>query len=153
MLNSSSPSSSPTRSARLDKEQKQLLSPIANAFAPCGERSTNTASQKSVDISLAEPFAQFSHENVLVGPYDDELRRDISFQDQFHQQLLEFLLEFHAWSTSRPELESATAGDALFEETQAILNVEGEQESSRIRLLEFITRIKAALAALTDFGL
>ena len=44
--------------------------------------------------------------------------------------LLELVLEFHAWSTSRPEFESASAGDALLDETQSIMNIEREQGMS-----------------------
>ena len=44
--------------------------------------------------------------------------------------LLELILEFHAWSTSRPEFESASAGDALLDETQSIMNIEREQGMS-----------------------
>lgn len=49
---------------------------------------------------------------------------------ELHQMLLNLLLEFHAWSTSRPDHESAVAGDTLFEETQALLSREKEQGMS-----------------------
>jgi hypothetical protein len=41
--------------------------------------------------------------------------------------LLDLILEVHAWSTSKPESESAAVGDALFQEAQNILQREQEQ--------------------------
>ena len=49
---------------------------------------------------------------------------------ELNQMLLDLILEFHAWSTSRPEFESASAGDALLDETQSIMNIEREQGMS-----------------------
>lgn len=46
---------------------------------------------------------------------------------ELHQRLLIFILEFHAWSTERPEHESDVTGDKLMEEAEAILDVEQEQ--------------------------
>ncbi|KAH8113923.1 hypothetical protein DFH11DRAFT_283148 [Phellopilus nigrolimitatus] len=120
MLNSSG--SSPSHTAQASNEQKQSTGGVSVAR----EERAGSANM-GVDAALAEPFASFAHQDVLVRPYDDELRRDVDFQEQLHQLLLELVLEFHAWSTSRPELESTAAGDALFEETQAVLNTEREQ--------------------------
>ena len=41
--------------------------------------------------------------------------------------LLDFVLKFHAWSTSRPEAESVAAGDALTEEAEKIIQIQREQ--------------------------
>ena len=46
---------------------------------------------------------------------------------ELHEKLLELILELHAWSTSRPELESTAAGDILVDEAQSIINTEREQ--------------------------
>ena len=119
------------------------------------------------------------------------MRNDIGLQFM----VLDLILEFLAWATSRPEYESALTGDTLYDEIQKVQEMEREQgtftsffgmqsssiqagpikflgglptvlllkgrghkdadilyfiETSRLRLLEFITRIKNALAALTD---
>lgn len=118
--------------------------------------------------------------------------------------ILDLVLNFHAWSTARPEFETAHAGDTLMDEAQRVLATEREQgtslfsfgmkcyrptsssssscgsyylfalsihytfgahiltnfyrfffpfftEQNRLRLLEFIQRIKTALASLTGF--
>lgn len=51
----------------------------------------------------------------------------ISPVTELHQLLLKLFIDFHAWSTSRPEFESTSTGNTLFEETQAILTREKEQ--------------------------
>ncbi|KAL5481032.1 hypothetical protein ACEPAI_9973 [Sanghuangporus weigelae] len=114
----------------------------------------------SVDATLAKPFMSFAHQDLIKEPYEDDMRRDDEFKEQLHQQLLDLILEFHAWSMSRPDSETATAGEALVEEARVIQRLEEEQgmwsilfDQSRLRLVEFIARIKAALATLTGFGL
>ncbi|EJC99261.1 uncharacterized protein FOMMEDRAFT_160864 [Fomitiporia mediterranea MF3/22] len=96
-----------------------------------------------VDAALAEPFPPFARQEVLENPFEDESRRDMEFQERknnitttnnnvsttwkLHQQILELILEFHAWSTSRPDHESSVTGHALFEEARSIQKVEEEQ--------------------------
>lgn len=41
--------------------------------------------------------------------------------------ILDLVLEFHAWATSRPEYESALTGDTLYDEIQKVQDIEREQ--------------------------
>ena len=105
-----------------------------------------SGSQNGIDKELANPFPEFAHQEILATPYEAELKRDEEFQarkcvartalflticatyrSEMQQMLLDLILEVHAWSTSKPENESAAAGDALFEEAQNILRREQEQ--------------------------
>lgn len=44
--------------------------------------------------------------------------------------ILDVILNFHAWSSSRPEYETAIAGDTLLDETQRVMATEEEQGMS-----------------------
>lgn len=44
--------------------------------------------------------------------------------------ILDLVLNFHAWSTARPEFETAHAGDTLMDEAQRVLATEREQGTS-----------------------
>ncbi|KLO13352.1 hypothetical protein SCHPADRAFT_828187 [Schizopora paradoxa] len=120
-----------------------------------------------LEDTLANPFAPFLQEEVLVTPYRSELNKDAEFQEQLNSMLLSFVLKFHSWSTSRPAVETAAAGSKLSDDAQNIIAIEKEQGmsqfrpsffgmplprdsfESRQRLLEFISRMKDALAVLT----
>lgn len=47
-----------------------------------------------------------------------------------NQMILDLVLNFHAWSTARPEFETAHAGDTLMDEAQRVLATEREQGMS-----------------------
>ncbi|KAI0346508.1 hypothetical protein BDW22DRAFT_1352610 [Trametopsis cervina] len=68
---------------------------------------------------------------------------------ELSRMIIELMLEFHAWSTSRPAHESDKMADTLEKDINAIMEKEQEQEKTRQRLNDFVNRIKMALAALT----
>ncbi|KAL5523129.1 hypothetical protein ACEPAF_1396 [Sanghuangporus sanghuang] len=151
----SSPLTSPPGS-QTRNEQKQ---PVLLGLNGISEMRDGRVGNMSVDATLAKPFTPFAHQDLIKEPYEDDMRRDDEFKEQLHQQLLDLILEFHAWSTSRPDSETASAGEALVEEARVIQRLEEEQgmwsilfDQTRIRLVEFVARIKAALATLTGFG-
>ncbi|OCB84009.1 hypothetical protein A7U60_g8680 [Sanghuangporus baumii] len=159
----SSPLTSPPGS-QTRNEQKQ---PVLLGLNGISEMRDGRVGNMSVDATLAKPFTPFAHQDLIKEPYEDDMRRDDEFKErevclvdaELHQQLLDLILEFHAWSTSRPDSETASAGEALVEEARVIQRLEEEQgmwsilfDQTRIRLVEFVARIKAALATLTGFG-
>ncbi|KAL5499008.1 hypothetical protein ACEPAH_1526 [Sanghuangporus vaninii] len=151
----SSPLTSPPGS-QARNEQKQ---PVSLGLNGISEMRDGRVGNMSVDATLAKPFMPFAHQDLIKEPYEDDMRRDDEFKEQLHQQLLDLILEFHAWSTSRPDSETASAGEALVEEARVIQRLEEEQgmwsilfDQTRLRLVEFVARIKAALATLTGFG-
>ncbi|EKM58114.1 uncharacterized protein PHACADRAFT_89911, partial [Phanerochaete carnosa HHB-10118-sp] len=107
---------------------------------------------------LSQKFPPFDHQSVIIGPFEDESKRDVDM-------LIELMLEFHAWSTARPVYASETTAEALEKEIHDIIETENEQgrstvslpppqtivDKTRQRLIEFVERIKIALAALTRF--
>ena len=48
------------------------------------------------------------------------------------QKLLKLMLHLHAWSSSRPSHETTTEGEKLYQKTQEILDMEGEQGMSSL---------------------
>lgn len=45
------------------------------------DKASSTKQQSPVEESLSTPFSSFAHAQKLVHPYDEELKRDIEFQD------------------------------------------------------------------------
>ncbi|KAI0327225.1 hypothetical protein GY45DRAFT_1284118 [Cubamyces sp. BRFM 1775] len=101
---------------------------------------------------LSATFTPFDHRAKVVAPFDDESKRDAEFARKLNSMLLELILDFHAWSAARPAHETDKAADSLEKELKGLQNTEQEQEKTRQRLNEFITRIKLALAALTGLA-
>ncbi|EIW55211.1 uncharacterized protein TRAVEDRAFT_39512 [Trametes versicolor FP-101664 SS1] len=108
--------------------------------------------QRPIGDMLSQQFAPFDHRSKVVAPFDDETKRDAAFIEKLNVMLLELILDFHAWSAARPMHESDRTADTLEKEVQTIREAEKEQELTRQRLNDFITRIKLALAALTGLG-
>ncbi|TDL22873.1 hypothetical protein BD410DRAFT_788244 [Rickenella mellea] len=152
MTHTPSTSSETTSGVNSEPQWKATQESHASMSPPMLNTQKPANTQISVEESLATPFLAFSSDEIL-GPGDDEEQKDIEFQNQLHQMLLQLVLEFHAWSTSRPAHETAIKGEAILSETKMLRALEGEQESTRLRLIEFISRVKSALAALTSFGL
>ncbi|KAI0356100.1 hypothetical protein OH77DRAFT_1424427 [Trametes cingulata] len=112
----------------------------------------SAARKRPVSEVLSETFAPFDHAAKVVAPFDNETKRDAEFLEKLNTMLLELILDFHAWSAARPTLESDRTADTLEKEIKALREAEKEQEQTRQRLSDFITRIKLALAALTGLG-
>ncbi|KAI0090337.1 hypothetical protein BDY19DRAFT_939669 [Irpex rosettiformis] len=116
-------------------------------------RSVTTVTSAGRDASpvslVMQSFPEFDHRGTIVKPFDVEGKRDSEFQDKLSKMVIELMLDFHAWSTSRPVHETETTADALEKEVNVIMEIEKEQEKTRQRLNEFVNRIKMALAALT----
>ncbi|KAI0676474.1 hypothetical protein C8Q78DRAFT_24610 [Trametes maxima] len=112
----------------------------------------NPAQKRPVSEVLSEKFTPFDHLTKVVSPFDEETKRDAEFVQKLNTMLLELVLDFHAWSAARPTFESDKTADALEKEMQAFREAEDEQEKTRQRLNDFITRIKLALAALTGLA-
>ncbi|KAH9840550.1 uncharacterized protein C8Q71DRAFT_412560 [Rhodofomes roseus] len=113
--------------------------------------SENSRRRAIADV-ISKTYPSFDHRATVVEPFDSESRRDVEFLEKLNVMLLELMLEFHAWSTARPAHESDTTADALEKEVKTVIELEKEQEKTRQRLNEFVTRIKLALAALTGLS-
>ena len=84
-------------------------------------------SSKKVSV-LHQQHLAYIHNNqqisILTRAYQPQ------HPSELNQQLAEFILKFHAWSTSRPQVETARSADALSEEANNIENIEREQGTS-----------------------
>ncbi|KIM86754.1 hypothetical protein PILCRDRAFT_65008 [Piloderma croceum F 1598] len=124
---------------------------------------------------IAESFPPFNHQAVAVGPYEEEQKRDIEYNQG---ELLSVILKTHAWSSSRPAHESEHEAGVLEKDINNLIAKEQEQgrsseshrlrgsspssssqhscaslaERTRERLRAFVERVKLALAALTGLG-
>ncbi|KIP12142.1 hypothetical protein PHLGIDRAFT_98508 [Phlebiopsis gigantea 11061_1 CR5-6] len=98
---------------------------------------------------LTTQFPAFDWHQSIANPFEKESNRDEEFQKELSDILLELMLEFHAWSSSRPIHERDITAMAFEKEMEIILETENEQEKARRRLNEFVDRIKMALVALT----
>ncbi|KAI0656870.1 hypothetical protein C8Q70DRAFT_1006476 [Cubamyces menziesii] len=114
--------------------------------------SESAGSNRPLSEVLSATFPPFDQRAKVVAPFDDESKRDAEFARKLNSMLLELILDFHAWSAARPAHETDKAADALEKEIKGLQNTEQEQEKTRQRLNEFITRIKLALAALTGLA-
>ncbi|CCM03276.1 uncharacterized protein FIBRA_05404 [Fibroporia radiculosa] len=103
-------------------------SPISPTQAHTGECSATP--KRSVSEIIAETFPAFDHRTAIVEPFDEESKRDAEFLQKVNTMLLEVMLEFHAWSTSRPTYESDRTADALEKEVKAVMELEREQGMS-----------------------
>ncbi|KAI0366823.1 hypothetical protein BV20DRAFT_971330 [Pilatotrama ljubarskyi] len=108
--------------------------------------------KRPISEMLSETFVPFDHAAKVVAPFDNETKRDAEFLEKLNTMLLELILDFHAWSAARPTHESDKTADTLEKEIKSLREAEKEQEQTRQRLNDFITRIKLALAALTALG-
>lgn len=96
---------------------------------------------------IAQSFAPFDHQSAIVGPFSEEANRDIAFEKELSAMLLDVVLEMHAWA-SRPKHETHIAIAKFEDRISDVMEKEKEQETTRERLNEFVTRMKTALAVL-----
>ncbi|KAI0728976.1 hypothetical protein C8Q72DRAFT_875529 [Fomitopsis betulina] len=115
-------------------------------------KTSQIVKRRAITEVISTSYTPFDHRSSVVEPFDNESKRDVEFLEKLNVMLLELMLEFHAWSTARPAQESDTTADALEKEVKIVIELEKEQEKTRQRLNDFVTRIKLALAALTDLS-
>lgn len=113
-----------------------------------------TAPKPNISEAISDPLPTFDHQGVIIEPFDNEARRDTEFQDsecmhavgvvgavyscfllntlrpELSGMLIELVLEFHAWSTSRPTQESDATADRLEKEINVVMELEKEQGRS-----------------------
>ncbi|KAG7448728.1 uncharacterized protein BT62DRAFT_929819 [Guyanagaster necrorhizus] len=102
---------------------------------------------------IGQTFPSFDHHSIVVKPFEEESARDAAFSQELSAMLLDVILETHAWASARPKQESQVAVQKFEKKISQIMGVEKEQEQTRERLNEFVSRMKTALAALTGLGL
>ncbi|OCH86503.1 hypothetical protein OBBRIDRAFT_797125 [Obba rivulosa] len=129
------------------------MSPSPNPIQPSTQHAPRSETpRRPISEMISQTFPPFDHRSAIVEPFDNESKRDVEFLEKFNMMILELMLEFHAWSTARPSYESDRTADSLEQEVKAVIEMEKEQERTRQRLNDFVTRIKLALAALTELS-
>ncbi|KAJ7225779.1 hypothetical protein GGX14DRAFT_422310 [Mycena pura] len=138
-------SGSPLR-LRSPSTSEKLSSP--QSCSPPTSGQTSMARRPLVEL-IDSQFSPFACEDAVVFPFQDETARDQAFQKEINEMLLDAALESHAWSSSRPFHETDAATRKFETQIIAVQQQESEQEKTRQRLKEFVTRMRSALAALT----
>ncbi|OBZ67771.1 hypothetical protein A0H81_12477 [Grifola frondosa] len=100
-------------------------SPSPSLYAP--SKSQGHSQKRAIAEVISETFPPFNHRTVVVEPFDNEAKRDADFTEKLNVMLLELLLDFHAWSTSRPTHESDQTADTLEKDIKAVIEMEKEQ--------------------------
>ncbi|KAJ3556392.1 hypothetical protein NM688_g2054 [Phlebia brevispora] len=85
---------------------------------------------RSLSDVVSGTFSTFNHRGLIIEPFDNEAKRDAVFQEKLSEMIIDLMLEFHAWSTSRPTYESDSTADKLEKEINAIMETEKEQGRS-----------------------
>ena len=85
MLNSSSP---PPQTASIVDEKTKTNTEDAPQEDTVSKRTERAPSQEGSTDALSSPFPNFKHQELLVQPYDDELRRDVEFQERMWSTLV-----------------------------------------------------------------
>ena len=112
------------------------------------------AQRSSIADVLSDKLKSFDHEGIIIEPFDNEAKRDTEFSEsgymrprpvrkplnlctacsaciiEMSEMLIELMLEFHAWSTSRPAHEGDETADKLEKEISAVMETEKEQGRS-----------------------
>ncbi|KAJ7130092.1 hypothetical protein C8R43DRAFT_1025769 [Mycena crocata] len=129
-----------------EKASSRPCSPPSAAQAQTNTQSQSRRRRPSIDLSA--PFPAFDCEDAIIFPFQDETARDDTFQKELNEMLLDAALEAHAWASARPIHETDLAVRKFETQILHVQEQEGEQEKTRQRLNEFVTRMKSALAAL-----
>ena len=117
---------------------------------------TMPKSEANVAELIAQSFSPFNHRENIAEPFDNETKRDGEFRDsegsrnsrtfdicanfaayspscfcsELSKMMIDLMIEFHAWSTSRPMQESDRTADLLEKEISGIIETEVEQGRS-----------------------
>ncbi|KAJ7071289.1 hypothetical protein C8F01DRAFT_1109890 [Mycena amicta] len=113
-----------------------------NSFALAKRRARN------ITVEIESEFQGFDCENNVIFPFQDESARDSAFQKELNDMLLDCTIEMHAWASARPFHETDAATTKYEKQIMALQHQENQQEKTRQRLQEFVTRMRTALAAL-----
>ncbi|KAF5379099.1 hypothetical protein D9615_005893 [Tricholomella constricta] len=129
----------------------------------------NLHSRPLSDI-IGETFPPFDHKTNIVTPFNNEMGRDVVFEQELSSMLLNAILETHAWASTRPKHESSLAAQNIEQKIVSVMETEKEQgmslsrprssstlyagivDKTRQQLNHFVTQIKTALAALTGLA-
>ncbi|TFK34461.1 hypothetical protein BDQ12DRAFT_636407, partial [Crucibulum laeve] len=145
-------SSSPFNSTPPPPSSPSVKDLPSNQLQPPSQSPLNLSSSNAVrplaDI-ISERFAPFDHQGSIVGPFENETARDLTFEQELGAMLLDVIIETQAWASTRPKHESQTAVQKFETKISEIMEIEKEQEKTRERLNDFVVRMKTALAALT----
>ncbi|KAF8586600.1 hypothetical protein K439DRAFT_1408508 [Ramaria rubella] len=113
-----------------------------------------TTKKEGIEDILSRPFDPLNVGSI-TSAYDTESAKLPEFEAGMSKMLLSAMLEVRAWATARPIAEQDATGDALTIRLKEVQKTHDEQgrfcffEQTRLRLLNFISSIKSALAALT----
>ncbi|KAF9269662.1 hypothetical protein L218DRAFT_850171 [Marasmius fiardii PR-910] len=161
---SSENAESPPRPRSSSKESSQSKANSKNhgKAAPSSASShfkpqTPAHADRPLSEIISEPFTPFDHHASVVDPFTREMARDANFEKELGTMILDIVLETHAWSLARPKYESQIAILKLEQKVSDVVEIEKEQgmflspssEKTRKSLMEFVTHMKTALAALT----
>ncbi|KAH9855322.1 hypothetical protein C2E23DRAFT_874858 [Lenzites betulinus] len=89
-----------------------------------------TTRKRPITEVISETFHPFDHHSKVVGPFDDETKRDAEFVEKLNVMLLELILDFHAWSAARPMYESDKNADTLEKAVRTLRDAEKDQGRS-----------------------
>ncbi|KAJ7139858.1 hypothetical protein C8R44DRAFT_765595 [Mycena epipterygia] len=138
--------SSPSATEKISSPQPS--SPPSAGQAQSSIRHPFSRNRPLVELIGAQ-FPAFDCETAVILPFQDEAARDEAFQKELNEMLLDAALETHAWASVRPFHETEMATRKFEQQIMHVQDQESEQEKTRQRLNEFVTRMKSALAALT----
>ncbi|KAJ7275308.1 hypothetical protein B0H12DRAFT_251300 [Mycena haematopus] len=99
---------------------------------------------------IGTQFPPFDCECAIVVPFQNETARDEAFQKELNEMLLDASLAVHAWASARPFQETEMVTREFERDIMSLQATENEQEKTRQRLNDFVTRMRSALAALTE---
>ncbi|KAF4568566.1 hypothetical protein AB1N83_010988 [Pleurotus pulmonarius] len=167
------PASSPNTSTSTNASLKQVRATEMKTKPHELKEPPLTQSRRVAD-TISAPFVPFDAETALVQPFQEETNRDTVFERELTSMLLDIMLEFHAWSASRPRGQSEHSGKIIEQRIGKVMSIEMEQgrsststalsrayslpfpflrstliEDTRRRLSDFIKQVKLALDALT----
>ncbi|KAJ6574837.1 hypothetical protein B0H19DRAFT_1125969 [Mycena capillaripes] len=147
MVDSPQLNSSPITSEK-QSSPRPRSPPPAQAQSNASKHTGSTRGRPLVDVIGAQ-FPAFDCESAVIFPFQDETARDETFQKELNEMLLDAALETHAWASARPFHETEMATRKYEQQIMAVQGQENEQEKTRQKLNEFVTRMRSALAALT----
>ncbi|KAJ7919167.1 hypothetical protein B0H13DRAFT_1990678 [Mycena leptocephala] len=125
-----------------------LSSPPSPAQALSSTNRNAPSTPLLVDIIGAQ-FPAFDCESAVIFPFQDDTARDEAFQKDLNEMLFDAALQTHVWASARPFHEADIATRKYERQIMAIQGQENQQEKTRQKLNEFVTRMRSALAALT----